>query len=269
MINNELAARIQQSEVEFFTSRISSIGEREGNPEDVEILKLGHTTAFYIRTMPWGLFNSVKGFSHEDIGHMDEIAAFYRERDRRFQLDIHPASSNQQTLRALAEKGLFQEGFHSVLYGLPSEEQPKLPASVSICQVENEADFDQYAGIHCIGAGMDPAHKHHFINNNIGLLHRPGWKLFLAYWKDAPAAVGVMHTYDGIASLALAATAPEYRNKGLQTALLQWRLHEAHKANCELVAGQASFGSTSQHNMERAGLKLAWTRATWAPLAAK
>nr|WP_147384544.1 GNAT family N-acetyltransferase [Paenibacillus sp. 1011MAR3C5] len=229
-------------------------------------MKVGRTTAFYIKTMPWGLFNSVKGFSNEDIGHLEEILTFYRERERRFQMDIQPASSSTQMLRILTGKGLFQEGFHSVLYGLPRAERPELPASITIQPIENEAEFDVYAGIHCVGAGMSLDDKHHFVNNNIGLLYRPGWKLFLARWNDIPAAVGVIHIHDGTASLALAATLPEYRRKGLQTALLQWRLHEAHHAGCNLVAGQASFGSSSQHNMERLGMNLAWTRAVWGPI---
>ncbi|MFB6363440.1 GNAT family N-acetyltransferase [Paenibacillus elgii] len=113
---------------------------------------------------------------------------------------------------------------------------------------------------------MDIAHKHHFVNNNIGLLHRSGWKLFLAYWKDVPAAVAVMHVSGNIASFTLAVTNPEYRRKGLQTALLKWRMHEAYKVGCELVVAQAGFGSSSQNNMERVGMQMAWTRAVWAPL---
>ncbi|MCP1308771.1 GNAT family N-acetyltransferase [Paenibacillus tyrfis] len=266
VINEQLAKRIEQSEIDFFTSRIRSIGERSGNPEGVEIRKFGSSTAFYIRTMPWGLFNSLKGFSQEDLGRLEEIIHFYRERDRAFQLDLNPGSASPTLCRHLAENGLFQESFHSVLYGLPREDLPELPPNIKIRQIDNQTDFDIYAGIHCVGSGMDLAHKHHFVNNNIGLLNRPGWKLFLAYWNDVPAAVAVMYVSGDIASFTLAATIPEFRQKGLQTALLNWRMHEAYKAGCELVAAQARFGSSSQNNMERIGMRMAWTRAVWAPL---
>ena len=105
--------------------------------------------------------------------------------------------------------------------------------------------------------------KQHFVNNNIGLLNRAGWKIFLGYLNGIPAGVAVMHISSGIASLTLAATHPEYRNQGLQTALINRRLFEAYKAGCELVTAQASFGSTSQNNMERAGMQIAWTRSTF------
>ncbi len=266
VMSEEWAKRIQQSEIDYFTSRISSIGERTGNPEGVEIRKFGNTTAFYIQTMPWGLFNSVKGFSQDDMDRLEEIIHFYHEKNRTFQLDINPIGVSPGMLRQLAENGLFQESFHSVLYGLPRSESPQLPPNIKIRQVDHDTDFDLYAGVHCVGSGMDLIHKRHFANNNIGLLNRPGWKLFLADWNDIPAAVTAMHISHRTASLALAATAPEFRRKGLQTALLLWRMHEAHKANCELVAAQASFGSSSQRNMERTGMQTAWTRTVWAPL---
>ena len=123
---------------------------------------------------------------------------------------------------------MFQDSFHSVLYGLPRSEVPKLPSNIKIRQIDNDAEFDLFAGVHCVGSGMDIVHKHHFVKNNIGLLNRPGWKLYLAYWNDVPAAVSVMHISNNVASFTLAATAPEFRRNGLQTSLLQWQIGRAH-----------------------------------------
>ncbi|REK76835.1 N-acetyltransferase [Paenibacillus paeoniae] len=265
VVNEELARRIQRSEIEFFHSRISSISERSNNIAGVEIKRAGNAIAFYIQSMPWGLFNSVKGYSDEDIDRLEEVMTFYRERERRFQLEIDPIGVSPKLFRHLSESGLFQEGFHSVLYGLPGMEAPELPPEIKIRQIYDEHEFDHFAGIHCVGSGMDIIHKHHFANNNIGLLNRPGWRLYLAYWKEEPAAVAVMYGSGNIASLTLAATAPQFRRNGLQTSLLKWRMHEAYKAGYELVVAQASFGSQSQNNMERVGLQMAWTRGVWIP----
>lgn len=38
---------------------------------------------------------------------------------------------------------------------------------------------------------------------------------------------------------------------------------DAAELGCDLVAAQAAVGSTSQHNMERAGLRIAFSRAFW------
>ncbi|WP_054024781.1 GNAT family N-acetyltransferase [Bacillus sp. FJAT-28004] len=261
-LSKELAKRIQQSEIEYLTSRISSIGERPGNPEGVEINQYGQTVAYYIKTMPWGIFNSVKGLGDEDNDKLVEIIEFYDARDRGFQIDLNPTQCSAKLFGKLAELDFRQNGFHSVLYGLPREDKPILQPNITISEVVTEEEFDHYAEIHCLGSGMSLSYKHHFVNNNIGLLNRKGWKIFLGYLNGIPAGVGVMYiSEDGIASCALAATAPSFRNQGLQTALISRRLHEAHLAGCELVVAQASFGSTSQHNMERAGLHMAWTRS--------
>jgi len=262
ILNEQLTKRIEQSEIEYVTSRISSIGERPGNPEGVEINQYGQTVAYYIRTMPWSIFNSVKGLGDEDSDKLEEIIEFYAARDRSFQIDLNPASCTVKLFGKLAELGFRQNGFHSVLYGLPRKDKPILQPNIMISEVVTEEEFDHYAEIHCLGSGMSLTDKHHFVNNNIGLLNRKGWKIYLGYLNGIPAGVGVMHINDdGIASCALAATAPSFRNQGLQTALISRRLYEAHLAGCEVVVAQASFGSISQHNMERSGLQMAWTRS--------
>ena len=73
----------------------------------------------------------------------------------------------------------------------------------------------------------------------------------------------VLFNENGIATLAAAATIPDLRNNGVQTALIQERINQAKLLNCTLVIGQAKFASTSQNNMERAGMKVAYTRAIW------
>lgn len=266
VMTEALAREIERAEIDYVTSRIRSIGERSGNPEGVDIRSFGKATAFYIKTMPWRTFNCVMGLGPEDTDKLDDILAFYRERERGFDLQINPAGASHELLKELAGRGLYQAAFHSVLYGLPKREMPVLPDGIRIVEVQDEQEFDRYAEIHCIASGMSAVHKHHFVSNNIGLLHRPGWKLFLGYYEDNPAAVGVMHLSGRIASCTLAATVPEFRGRGLQTALLHRRLYEAGRAGCELVTAQAAFGGTSQRNMERAGLRVAWTRAVWTTL---
>ncbi|WP_077247974.1 hypothetical protein [Bacillus sp. FJAT-27986] len=65
------------------------------------------------------------------------------------------------------------------------------------------------------------------------------------------------------AYLAAAGTIPQYRNKGVQGALIQRRIIEAKRNNCKVIVGQASFGGISQNNMGRAGLKIAYTKSVW------
>jgi GNAT superfamily N-acetyltransferase len=57
-----------------------------------------------------------------------------------------------------------------------------------------------------------------------------------------------------------AATLPEYRGRGLQTAFMQERLRIAQQAGCDLAVTLTMPGTTSQRNVERAGFRVAYTK---------
>ena len=63
-----------------------------------------------------------------------------------------------------------------------------------------------------------------------------------------------------IAGLFGASTLPEFRKRGVQTALLQVRLKRAKEIGCELAVSLAQPGSASQRNMTRQGFQSLYTR---------
>jgi GNAT superfamily N-acetyltransferase len=63
-----------------------------------------------------------------------------------------------------------------------------------------------------------------------------------------------------IAGLFGASTLPEFRKRGVQTALLQVRLKRALEVGCELAVSLAQPGSASQRNMTRQGFQSLYTR---------
>lgn len=63
-----------------------------------------------------------------------------------------------------------------------------------------------------------------------------------------------------VAGLFGASTLPEFRNRGVQTALLRKRLARAAEAGCELAMSIAQPGSASQRNMLRNGFQTLYTR---------
>jgi N-acetylglutamate synthase-like GNAT family acetyltransferase len=92
---------------------------------------------------------------------------------------------------------------------------------------------------------------------------RPGWRLYLALVDGTPAGSAALTLDDGIGYLANAATLPAMRGRGCQTALLARRIADSAEAGCDTVASLAEFGSGSQRNLERAGLRVAFTQAVW------
>lgn len=188
---------------------------------------------------------------------------FYRVRGREAQIEIVPSFADQNLLADLAGHGYYQSGFHTSCYIDPTACQPiQIDSRIRIAELE-EDQFDIYATIHGRGTGLPDSGIVPVAANNQVLYRRPGWKFYMAYVEDVPAAVGVMYASNGLASLTFAATLPEYRRLGLHQMLLVKRIEEAKQLGCRLAISQCTYLSQSHRNMERIGMKIGYTRTTW------
>jgi GNAT superfamily N-acetyltransferase len=86
---------------------------------------------------------------------------------------------------------------------------------------------------------------------------------FLAEVDGQPGAAGTLSIHKGVALFGGAATIPELRRRGLQSALLQERMDYAFEQGCDLAMMVAQAGSNSQRNAERKGFRIAYTRIKW------
>lgn len=84
---------------------------------------------------------------------------------------------------------------------------------------------------------------------------------YLARCQDTIAGGASMRLTDGVAQLTGAATAPAFRRRGVQSALLSARLSDAHAAGADIAVVTTSPGSRSQQNVQRKGFQLLYTRA--------
>ena len=83
---------------------------------------------------------------------------------------------------------------------------------------------------------------------------------FLAEIDGVPAGGGMMSIHQGVASFGGAGTLPEFRNRGVQRALLLARIALAAESGCDLAMVAANPGSGSQRNVERLGFQVVYTR---------
>jgi len=260
--SKQLIKTIADSETGYMEDRMLAIQGRASNPEGVELRRFGNAICLYSRTMPWPSFNTVKGLTSEDAQHVDAILQFYRERNRKLNFEIVPGLVDQSLLELLAERGFYQSGFHTSMYIDPHKRTFVPNDNIRIEELQ-EDQFALYARIHCRGTGLPDDGIPHVAANNRVLYQRHGWKFYIGYVEEQPAAAGVMFMKNGIASLTFAATLPEHRNKGLQLGLLYRRLEEAQTNDCRLAVGQCAFLSQSHRNMERVGMETGYVRTTW------
>lgn len=139
---------------------------------------------------------------------------------------------------------------------------PQLDSDITIRKL-NENEFDLFGEIYTKGFQMPDFLAGGVAANNKILYSNPQWTFYLAMIGERPVGIGVLFEKDQVATLAAATTLPEERNKGIQSALIQQRMIEAIHNENNLIVGQAKFGSVSQNNMERATMKIAYTKAIW------
>jgi GNAT superfamily N-acetyltransferase len=88
-----------------------------------------------------------------------------------------------------------------------------------------------------------------------------GFVRYLARHAGVPAGGASMRLFEGVAQLCGAATLPEHRRRGVQSALLTTRLAAASRAGCDVAVVTTQPGSKSQENVQKQGFELLYTRA--------
>ncbi|KAA0547157.1 GNAT family N-acetyltransferase [Bacillus sp. BGMRC 2118] len=263
VVTRELSERLEVSETDCLFSRLSAIRDIEGNSMGVEIKKFGNATAFSVKNIPGPSYNQVKGLKNGDEQYLEQIIAFYREREIHFQFEITPGNISGELLKQLNHLGYYQHTFHTTLFSSTNElVNNESNPSITIRKLERD-EFDIFAEVYQKGFGMPDFLKQGISQNNKILYDNKKWKFYLATINESPAGIGVIFMKNRVAMLAAAATIPAYRNKGIQTELLKVRINHALAEECKLIVGQARFGSVSQNNMERMGMKIAYTKSIW------
>lgn len=263
VMKSSLAERLDQAETNVLLSRLTAIKNRDGNPMGVEIKRIGGTTAFAARNIPGPSFNLVKGFNAADAEALDQIIEFYQGKRIPIRLEITPSNGSSDLLKILHQKGFYQCDFHTTLFAEPSDlVDIPINADIDIRRMQR-SDFDLFGELYTKGFGMPGFLSQGIAENNKVLYDNRNWSFYLAFVNNEPAGIGVIYIKEKAANLAAAAVLPAFRNRGVHSTLIQARIYQAITQNSELVTGQARFGSASQNNMEKAGLKIGYTKAIW------
>src|SRR5690625_984821 len=262
VLTKELARNIEHSEIEALESRLTAIKGISGNPMGIVIEKFGNATAFSAKNIPGPSFNTVKGLSGQDIHYIDNILEFYREKDIPVRIEITPTHSSNDLFTILANKGLFQCGFHTVLYGADYK-IPEISNPLITIRPLAKNEFDLFADIYTQGFKMPSLLKESIAKNNEVLHDNPSWTFCIANYQNKYVVLAVLFVHHGIGTLAASTTVPDFRGKGIHKALITKRFEKASTQNVHIVVGQAKYGSISQNNMEKLGMKVAYTKAIW------
>lgn len=217
--------------------------------------------------------NKVIGIGFADPPDGDRLTAI----ERRFAARRAPVQAEVSSLADPAWHAVFSQrgyqlaGFEHVL-GLdlanPREREGSGCVTVSICSAADSGSwldavatgFQHPDDVPAQAAGQD--YPRDVIERTFeSLSSATGFRRYLAFVDGSVAGGASLRVCDGVAQLCGAATLPQHRRRGVQSALLDARLRDARHAGCDIAVVTTAPGSKSQQNAQRHGFALLYARA--------
>lgn len=191
-----------------------------------------------------------------------DAEAFFFDRGSAAMHEICPLAGSA-ALQLLCERGYRPIEISNVLFRSIEDPGPPPESSTRVRAIGAE-DADLWTGVSTRGWTHEHPELEDFLRQTGKLIvNREGNACFLAEINGQPGAAAALAIHQGVALFAGAATVPELRRRGLQSALLQARLRYASEIGCDLAMMVAEAGSNSQRNAERQGFHVAYTRIKW------
>ncbi len=265
-----LAARIERAEAELIAAWNDAVQRRRGASTSFAIPIAGGVASYAEPDSP---INKVAGLGfagRPDPADLDTIERAYAERGAPVQAEV-ASLAEPAVLEVLADRGYRLVSFENVLgRALGGAVEPVTPPGIEVHPCGDD-EFDAWVEV-VVEASLHPDTQgvpwqeefpREILENaerdTAGLVHH-----YLATLDGVPAGGGSMRITDGIAQLTGAATAPAFRRRGIQSALLAARLADATAAGCEVAVITVQPGSKSQQNAQRRGFDLLYNRAVLA-----
>jgi GNAT superfamily N-acetyltransferase len=260
----ELARQIEQMDIYYSVSRMGGMQTAQGNPLGIQIKSYGNTVAFLIKAWPdFWYGQKVLGLSTSDGVFLDEIVQLFRHNDLSCRFEIIPGNLDESLAIKLNQLGFLQVGFSTALYGCPKLSLQARPEGIAV-QPVSPAQIDHFIDLYqdCFEYPRLVENEKKVVRWWIeGAQHK--LDCYIASIGDSPAGIGILFSHGKVSLLADAAVLPRYRTSGCHTALIQRRIDRAAERGCELITSFPAFGSNSHRNLERAGLRIAYTKTMW------
>ena len=207
----------------------------------VELVPIGDAVAALSRSEPeLDFVNRIYGTPPS----LAEALAPYRAAGLRPWFELPPGSEALE--RELVAAGAERFDDHVTLAGPPEAPEPELDV--------REVEPELFARTFVRAAGAPDEAR--------ASVERWNARLYVAFVEGEPAAAGALTFHEGVGHLANAATIPELRRRGAQTALIRRRLRDAAAAGCTLVSTGTS-NAISRRNLERGGLRPVYASTAW------
>jgi GNAT superfamily N-acetyltransferase len=227
----------------------------------IEVLELDAGACVVVRTLDSRMFNRTLALgvaAPADDEVLDRISAFFGAA-----LYVHavaPTAQPPDLLERLERRG-FEADYAWMRFSRAADaDPPSAPTELEIRRVGSEAGAS-FARVVVAGYGL-PAFMGEWL---AALPGRAGWRCHLAYDGDRAAGAAALFIDGSTGWLGFAATLPELRGRGAQTALLAARIEDARAIDCDLLTTETGVRvegrpSSSYRNLLRSGFREQYVR---------
>jgi|SRR5262245_8237442 len=262
----DLARRVERAEIDF-----CALAGSQGTYGRVASLDVGGGRALFSRA--GSPLNKVLGLGLQgpvSDSELDRLEAFYATRHSVAQVELCPLA-HADVARRLCERGFMLHGFENELgVELAPGGFANGPAGSAGVRVALAADEEADTWIRVTAEGFAAAEQDpgappesYTIDQLTAMMRQflhPSIRHYLAWVDGKPAGGVATWTHDRILGLFGASTLPQFRRRGVQTALTRFVL-DAARADADMAIATTAPGSTSQRTHERLGFQLLYTRA--------
>jgi GNAT superfamily N-acetyltransferase len=264
-----LAARIDRAEARLCADIADFVG---ANRPDVGSAAVPISGGLAVYVSPSSPVNKVIGLALDtplDLEALERIETDWQRKGEPVRIEL-AVLTDPSVGGVLTDRGYRLHGFEHVL-GLAIDGTPAGPAAPNIAiDVASEPELqtwmdiavDAFMNLDGTGSVPDDALPREQLANVLNeVMGAPGFIRYLARVNGEAVGEAAMRIDGDLAQLAGAGTLPQARGRGVQKALLQRRLADAHRAGCTLAVVTTAPGTRSQGNVMRRGFKLLYTRA--------
>jgi GNAT superfamily N-acetyltransferase len=270
-VTASLAARIERAETGLILDGTRAASRRVPTGQTIVREMNGGVAAFI---EPGSPFNKVAGLGFAGVPEaaaLDTLESGFGERKAPLQFEVSTLA-DPALVRALTARGYLLIGFENVL-GLPLDASRALDVDGGDVTVSRASDDEAPVWLDTVATGFmtpdvfDGPPSHETIPRDVldrvfgDTIAAPSFERYLARMGGAIAGGASLRIQNGVAQLNGAATRPEFRRRGVQTALLGRRLADAARRGCDLAVVTTQPGSKSQENVQKSGFVLLYARA--------
>jgi GNAT superfamily N-acetyltransferase len=189
----------------------------------------------------------------------DRLETFYFERREAVRVETCPMA-DAALMNHYKERGYHISEFSNVMARPVSKDADRIsPPGVEV-RVAGRRQIDLWVLTVCQGFAESYPVTQELMSVMKMFALVPTTKCFLATIDGRVVGGATLAVRGRIAGLFGASTLPEFRKRGVQTALLRKRLAHASELGCTLAMSLAQPGSISQRNITKAGFQTLYTR---------